>query len=78
MTKKRNLTVKLDSATLRKARTLAARRGTSVSAMVAAQIQKSVETEDAYEAARRTALEWLRRGFHLGGRHVSRDELHER
>ena len=78
MTKKRNLTVKLDSATLRKARTLAARRGTSVSAMVAAQIQKSVETEDAYETARRTALEWLCRGFHLGGRRVSRDELHER
>lgn len=78
MSKKQNLTVQLDSVTIRKARILAARRGTSISAMVAAQIQESVDAEEAYEAARRTALAWLDRGFHLGGRRVSRDELHER
>lgn len=78
MTKKQNLTVQLDRVTIRKARVLAARRGTSISALVAAQIQESVDAEDAYEAARRTALEWLGQGFHLGGRLVSRDELHER
>jgi hypothetical protein len=76
--KKQNLTVQLDTVTIRKARVLAAKRGTSVSAMVAAQIQESVEAEEAFEAARRAALEWLGRGFHLGGRRVSRDELHER
>jgi len=78
MAKKQNLTVQLDSVTIHKARILAARRGTSISAMVAAQIQESVDAEEAYEAARRTALEWLGRGFHLGGRRVTRDELHER
>jgi len=78
MAKKQNLTVQLDSVTIRKARILAAKRGTSVSAMVAAQIEESVEAEEAYEAARRTALEWLGRGFHMGGRRVNRDELHER
>jgi predicted transcriptional regulator len=78
MAKKQNLTVQLDSVTIRRARILAAKRGTSISAMVAAQIQESVDAEEAYEAARRTALEWLGRGFHLGGRRVNRDELHER
>jgi hypothetical protein len=46
--------------------------------MVAAQIQESVRAEDAYEAARRSALEWLGWGFHLGGGRLNRDELHER
>jgi predicted transcriptional regulator len=74
---KQNLTVQLDRETVRKARVLAAKRGTSVSAMVAAQIRESVQAEDEYEAARRSALEWLR-GFHLGGGRPNRDELHER
>jgi hypothetical protein len=78
MSKKQNLTVQLDGVTIRKARILAAKRGTSISAMVAAQIQESVDAEEAYEAARRTALGFLGLGFHLGGRPVNRDELHER
>jgi len=78
MADRQNLTVQLDRDTIRKARVLAAKRGTSVSAMVAAQIQQSVQAEDAYEAARRSALEWLERGFHLGGGRLNRDELHER
>ena len=32
----------------------------------------------AYESARRRALRWLDRGFHLGGRAIPRDVLHER
>ena len=78
MATRQNLTVQLDRDTIRKAKILAARRGTSVSALVAAQIQESVRAEDAYEAARRSALELLERGFHLGGMRLSRDELHER
>jgi predicted transcriptional regulator len=78
MAARQNLTVQLDRDTIRKAKVLAARRGTSVSALVAAQIQESVRAEDAYEAARRSALELLERGFHLGGKRLSRDELHER
>ena len=78
MSERQNLTVQLDRETIRKAKVLAAKRGTSVSALVAAEIRASVQSEDAYEAARRAALERLERGFHLGGRRVSRDELHER
>jgi hypothetical protein len=78
MSAKQNLTVQLDKATIRKAKILAAKRGTSISAFVAAQIRTSVEEDEAYESARRTALELLERGLHLGGRRVSREELHER
>ena len=75
---KQNLTVQLDRDTIRKAKILAAKRGTSVSGLVAAQIRESVQAEDAYESARRTALELLEKGFHLGGGRPNRDELHER
>ena len=75
---KQNLTVQLDRETIRKAKILAARRGTSVSGFIAAQIGESVKADDAYELARRTALDFLERGFHLGGGRLNRDELHER
>ena len=78
MAVKQNLTVQLDRETIRKAKVLAAKRGTSVSAFIAAQIGDSVQADDAYESARRTALELLERGFHLGGGRLNRDELHER
>jgi predicted transcriptional regulator len=78
VTVKQNLTVQLDRETIRKAKILAAKRGTSVSGLVAAQIRESVQAEDAYESAQRTALELLEKGFHLGGGHFSRDEMHER
>jgi predicted transcriptional regulator len=75
---RQNLTVQLDRDTVQKAKVLAARRGTSVSGLVAAQIKESVQAEDAYEAARRSALELIERGFHLGGKRLNRDKLHER
>lgn len=78
MAAKQNFTVQLDRETIRRAKILAAKRGTSVSGLIASQIRESVESEDAYESARRTALELLERGFHLGGGRLNRDELHER
>lgn len=78
MQTRQNLTVQLDRETIRKAKVLAAKQGTSVSGFIAAQIQASVQAEDAYETARRSALELLERGFHLGGGRMNRDALHER
>jgi len=78
MAARQNLTVQLDRETIRKAKILAAKRGTSISGFIASQIKESVQADDAYESARRTALELLERGFHLGGGRVNRDELHER
>lgn len=74
-----NITVRLNRRTLRKAKILAARRNTSISGLLAEQIEALVGEDDAYEQAQRRALALLDRGFHLGGRIEStRDEWHER
>jgi hypothetical protein len=76
---KQNLTVSLDRRTIQKARILAARHSTSISGLVARQIEMLVGEEEAYERAKRQALALMEQGFHLGGKiRVSRDEWHER
>jgi hypothetical protein len=76
---KQNVTVSLDKQTLRKARMIAVKRGTSISGLLAQQIQDLVGEEEAYERAERQALGFLEKGFSLGGKiSVGRDELHER
>jgi hypothetical protein len=78
-TSKQNLTLSLTRQTIRKAKVLAARRATSISGLVAEQIEILVGEEEAYERAERKALTLLEQGFHLGGViRASRDELHER
>ncbi len=74
-----NLTVRLDGETIRKAKVLAARLGTSVSRLVSDTIELLTADDDAWEAARRRALRHLDKGYPLGGRiRATRDELHER
>ena len=76
---KQNVTISLDRQTLRKAKVLAAKHGTSISGLLAEQIEVLVGEEEAYERAERQALALLDQGFHMGGViHASRDELHER
>jgi hypothetical protein len=74
-----NITVRLNRRTLRKAKILAAKRNTSISGLLAEQIEALVGEDDAYEQAQRRALALLEQGFHLGGRiEATRDEWHER
>jgi len=76
---KQNLTISMDRDTVRKAKVLAARRSTSISALVAAQIEALVGEDESYERAKRQAMMLLERGFHLGGTHrADRTALHER
>ena len=76
---KQNLTISLDRQTIQKAKVVAARRSTSISGLVARQIEILVGEEEAYERAERQAMNLLDQGFHLGGViRVSRDDLHER
>jgi hypothetical protein len=76
---KQNLTISLDRQTIQKAKIIAARRSTSISGLLARQIETLVGEEEAYERAERQALTLLDQGFHLGGViRASRDELHER
>jgi hypothetical protein len=76
---KQNLTVSLPQQTIRKAKILAARRGSSISGLLAEQIEILVGEDEAYERARRQATALLDQGFHLGGViRATRDEWHER
>jgi len=76
---KHNVTISLTQQTLQKVRILAARRATSISGLLADQVEILVGEEEAYERAQRQAMTLLDRGFHMGGViPVSRDELHER
>jgi hypothetical protein len=76
---KQNLTISLDRQTIRLAKILAARRSTSISGLLARQIEILVGEEEAYGRAERQAMSLLDQGFHLGGViRSSRDELHER
>lgn len=74
-----NITIKVDADLVRDAKVLAARRGTSVSRLVAEQLEQLVRSDQAYAAARRRALRRLRRGMDIGWeKPASRDDLHDR
>ncbi|MGH9318558.1 MAG: hypothetical protein ACRD3V_01510 [Vicinamibacteria bacterium] len=77
-TSRQNVTVQLEKELIKKARIVAAKRGTSISGLLAQELERIVGEDEAYEAARRSALAFLDKGFHLGGQKVNRDELHER
>jgi hypothetical protein len=78
-TQKQNLTVSLSTQTIQKAKVLAAKRSTSISGLLAGQIEALIDVEEEYESAHRAALDLMERGFHLGGNHsIDRDTLHER
>lgn len=77
----RNVTLSLPEEVLREVKVLAARRGTSVSAMLAGALSELVERESGYAAARERSLASLDSGLDLGtggGISWDRDELHER
>lgn len=75
---KQNVTISISPETVRKARILA-RRSTSISGLLAEEIEKLVGAEEAWERSERSALALLEEGFHFGGLiPASRDELHQR
>ena len=77
---RRNLTVELDVETIRKARVLAAQRQTSISGLVASEIERLVSDAEMYERAKAQAMVLLEHGYDMGSMGVlpGRDELHER
>jgi len=77
--RKKNLTVSLSPQVVQKAKVLAAKNSTSISGLLARQIEALVNTDQQYESARRAALDLMERGFHLGGTHsIDREDLHKR
>lgn len=77
--RKHNITVAIDRELLKRARGLAAKRGCSVSALLAGELQQLVASDQAYEAAMRRARALMSTGLPLGGaKLVDRDAIHER
>jgi len=75
---KRNLTVQLDDATIRHAKIVAARRGMSLSGLVAQQLNELAEADERYERARAVALEALAGASGGGTPAWHREELYDR
>ena len=79
LTVKTNVTLKVDATLLREAKVLAAQRDSSVSRLLADELERLVRGEKSYEAARRRALSRLNKGFDLDwSPPADRAELHER
>jgi Family of unknown function (DUF6364) len=75
---KQNITLSLDTRLLGKAKVLAAKRNTSVSRLLAEELEAKIKRTESYERARRSALALMEEGIPLGGRLLSREQLHER
>ena len=74
-----NITIRIDDEKLvRRAKVLAAKRGTSLSALVRKHIEDLVQREEEYERAIEKALLMMREGLALGGRPLSREDSHDR
>jgi hypothetical protein len=74
---KRNLTIQLDDVVVRHARVVAARRGLSLSALVAQQLTQLAEADERYERARAIALDALTDATGGGAPSWRREELYD-
>ncbi len=76
---KTKITVKLEADLYREAKILAAKRGTSVSRLVAEQLEQLVRGDKAYQLAMQRSISRLQKGYDLQWQKpATRDEIHER
>ena len=76
---KQNITLSLEKEIIKKGKVIAARKDTSISRMLSDLLKSAVENDERYEAAKRSALQLLKKGMHLGGRITwKREDLYER
>jgi plasmid stability protein len=73
---KTNLTLQLDEDVIRRAKVVAAKRGTSVSALVARELDALVAEDERYEAAQQRALELMANAKPMGGGNWTRDDIY--
>jgi len=74
-----NITIKIEADLALEAKVLAAKKGTSLSRLVADQLRSLVYQDQAYLAAKQGALSRLKQGLDLEwDKPVTRDELHQR
>ena len=76
---KQNITLTIEQRLLKRVRAIAAQRGTSISGLLAKELEKPVNRQAAYAKAKTRALAYLNTPFRLGGtRLTNREQLHER
>lgn len=76
---KTNLTLKLDTELVRALKIVAAKRGSSISALVTNNLERIVQEQDEYEQAMRRSIARMKEGWAFDWQKPkSRDELHER
>lgn len=75
---KQNITVQLDKAVIKNAKVVAARRSTSLSKFLAEEVMRIASQESDYNKNRKSALARLDRGYNLGGKMPSREEIYQR
>jgi hypothetical protein len=76
---KQNITLSLEKKIIKKGKVIAARKDTSISRMLSDLLESIVENDERYEAAKRSALQLIKKGMHLGGRITwKREDLYER
>jgi hypothetical protein len=76
---KQNITLSMEKEIIKKGKIIAARKETSISKMLGDLLKEVTDNENRYQAAKRNALQHLKKGFHLGGRiDWKRDDLYDR
>ena len=74
-----NITLSVEKELLKKGKVIAAQKDTSISKMLGEKLKLLVEDEEQYETAKRSALQALKKGYHLGGKIIwKREDLYER
>ena len=76
---KQNITLSVDKDLIKKGKVIAAQKDTSVSKMLSEHLKDLVEDNEQYETAKRSALQTLKKGYHLGGEITwKREDLYDR
>jgi hypothetical protein len=76
---KQNITLSVDKDLIKKGKVIAAKKDTSVSKMLSEQLKQLVKDNEQYETAKRSALQTLKKGYHLGGKITwKREDLYDR
>ena len=65
---KQNITLSIEKDILKKGKIIAAQKDTSISKMLSEQLKQIIDREEQYEAAKRSALQTLKKGFRVGGK----------
>lgn len=79
MAMRQNITVSIEKELIAKSKLLAAQRDTSISKMLAQELNRLIQTDEHFQRSKKAVLSHLRKEYHLGGKKVaSREELHER